>query len=137
MPDEPIAPPRKRNSYLKRVAVLLAGLLLLYLVGAYLLMPLLWTRYARRHPSLVDLPDITHTREATPGDPLNVALIGTKADLIKIMLAERWYPLFRIPQPVRNGRGCRLVPAHKAPQGSLRPTFQLSWREAASRTCPQ
>jgi hypothetical protein len=92
MPDEPIAPPRKRNSYLKRVAVLLAGFLLLYLVGAYLLMPLLWTRYARRHPSLVDLPGITHTREGTPGDPLNVALIGTKADLIKIMLAARWYP---------------------------------------------
>jgi hypothetical protein len=72
--------------------VLAAGFLLLYLAVAYLLMPLFWTRYVHRHPSLADIPDITHTIEGTPGDPLNVALIGTETQLKKIMLAAKWYP---------------------------------------------
>jgi hypothetical protein len=66
--------------------------LLLYLVVAYLLMPGLWKRYARRHPALEDIPTITHTKAGIPGDPLNVALIGSKVEVLKIMLAAKWYP---------------------------------------------
>jgi hypothetical protein len=66
--------------------------LLAYLAAAYLIAPTLWGRYARRHPSLEDIPGITHTSEGTPGDPLNVALIGTKTDVMKIMVAAKWYP---------------------------------------------
>jgi hypothetical protein len=91
MPDEPTSPP-KRPRYLKRVAVVIAAFLLLYLVVAYVLMPFVWTRYIRRHPALEDLPGITHTGDGHPGDPINVALIGTKTDLIKIMLAAKWHP---------------------------------------------
>ena len=50
----------------------MAGALLAYLVGAYLAMPLLWTRYARRHPALEDIPGVTRTADGTAGDPLNV-----------------------------------------------------------------
>ena len=52
----------------------------------------LWSRYVRRHPSLEDLPGITHTGAGIPGDPLNVALIGTETDVKRIMLAAKWYP---------------------------------------------
>src|SRR5262245_4281831 len=76
----------------KKVAVLLGGLLLLWAATAYLLLPALWKRYAHRHPSLEDIPGITHTADGIPGDPLNVALIGTKAELIRIMLAAKWHP---------------------------------------------
>jgi hypothetical protein len=69
-----------------------AGLLLAWLVTAYLVMPFLWERYAHRHPSLEDIPGITHTASGRLGDPLNVALIGTKADVMKIMVAAKWYP---------------------------------------------
>jgi hypothetical protein len=72
--------------------VLLGGFLLVYLAMAYLLVPAFWTRYAHRHPALGDLPGITHTANGIPGDPINVALIGTKADLVKIMLAAGWFP---------------------------------------------
>src|SRR5262245_16308987 len=92
MPDELTSPPRKARRYLKRIAGVVAGLLVLYLVGAYLLIPALWRGYVRRHPSLKDIPGITHTRNGIPGDPLNVALIGTEADLITIMVAAKWYP---------------------------------------------
>jgi LssY C-terminus len=76
----------------RRVAVLGAALLLAYGAGAYLVLPALWVRYAHRHPSLDDIPGITTTGADIPGDPLNVALIGTKTDLIRIMLAAKWYP---------------------------------------------
>jgi hypothetical protein len=68
------------------------GVLLAYLAAAYLLLPALWTRYTHRHPKMEDLPGITYTANGIPGDPINVALIGTKADLIKIMLAAKWHP---------------------------------------------
>jgi hypothetical protein len=92
MSDEARSTPTSRRSILKRLAVLASGLLLLYLAVAYLLLPLLWTRYAHRHPSLDDVPGITHTADGIPGDPINVALIGTKAEVITIMLAAKWYP---------------------------------------------
>jgi hypothetical protein len=64
----------------------------MYLVAAYLAVPALWTRYARRHPALEDLPGITYTSSGIHGDAINVALIGTKADIIKAMLQAKWYP---------------------------------------------
>jgi hypothetical protein len=86
------AAPRKRWSLRKRLLGLFVALLLAYLVVAYLVMPALWKHYAHRHPSLEDIPGITHTASGTPGDPLNVALIGTKAEVMKIMVAAKWYP---------------------------------------------
>jgi hypothetical protein len=74
------------------VAVFAFALLLLYGAVAYLVAPSAWTRYLRGHPSLEDVPGITHTAAGIPGDPLNVALIGTETDVKKIMLAGRWYP---------------------------------------------
>jgi hypothetical protein len=92
MSDKPIATPRKPRKRWKQVAVLALALALVYLAVAYLLVPLLWVRHAHRHPSFDDAPRITHTIDGIPGDPLNVALIGTETDLKAIMLAAKWYP---------------------------------------------
>jgi len=70
----------------------LAGLLVAYLLVAYVILPLGWVRYAHRHPSFDDIPRITRTIDDIPGDPLNVALIGTETELKGIMLAAKWYP---------------------------------------------
>ena len=43
-------------------------------------------------PSLDDVPGITQTADGIPGDPLNVALIGTETEVTAIMLAAKWYP---------------------------------------------
>jgi hypothetical protein len=69
-----------------------AGLVLVWLVMAYVIMPAAWRRYTRRHPAFADLPGITHTGNGMPGDPLNVALIGTEEEVMKIMVAAKWYP---------------------------------------------
>jgi hypothetical protein len=71
---------------------LMIGLLLVWAVVAYIAMPAWWKRYAHRHPALNDLPGITETADGIPGDPINVALVGTKENLVRIMLAAKWYP---------------------------------------------
>jgi LssY C-terminus len=76
---------------MRRIAIGLTTLLLAYLVVAYLVMPLVWTWYVRDHPALDAVPHITFTADGLPGDPLNVALIGTETALKKILLAAKWY----------------------------------------------
>jgi hypothetical protein len=66
--------------------------LLAYLAVAYLLMPALWKRYTSKHPELEDLPTVAHTADRIPADPINVALIGTRVEVMKITLAAKWYP---------------------------------------------
>lgn len=72
--------------------MLIGGLLTAWLVAAYAVMPYFWKGYAHRHPSLEDIPRITYTGSDIPGDPLNVALIGTQGEVKQIMLAARWFP---------------------------------------------
>src|SRR4029453_4939627 len=45
-----------------------------------------------RHPALEDIPGITYTADGIPGDPLNVTLVGTKAEAIRILLAAQGHP---------------------------------------------
>jgi len=72
---------------------MLVGIALLaYLAVAYLLLPQFWKRYAEKHPSLDDVPHVAQTADGIPADPINVALIGTKAEVVKIMLAAQWHP---------------------------------------------
>jgi len=82
----------KSTSRKKRVALLVAAVLLLWAAVAYLVMPDAWKWYVGRHPSLEDIPDITHTASGIPGDPLNAGLIGTETEVKKILLAAQWYP---------------------------------------------
>jgi hypothetical protein len=76
----------------RRIGILFVVAALVYLLVAYLLMPDAWKHYVRKHPSLANVPRITHTKGGIPGDPLNVALIGTEDDVKRIMIAARWYP---------------------------------------------
>jgi hypothetical protein len=68
------------------------GLLVVYIAVAYLIAPEAWWRYARSHPALDDVPGITETAAGIPGDPINVALIGTETELKTIMIRAKWYP---------------------------------------------
>ena len=60
---------------------LFVAVALAYLVVAYLLLPLLWRHHEKRHPALADAPELTHTASGIPGDPLNVALVGTEEEV--------------------------------------------------------
>jgi LssY C-terminus len=92
MDELPALPPAKRAWLLKRIAIGTVVLVLIYLAIAYLLVPAGWIRYAKHHPTLDDIPTITHTGDDIPGDPLNVALIGTEVDVKTILLRAKWFP---------------------------------------------
>jgi hypothetical protein len=90
--SQPAISAKQSRSLWKRVLGGVAVLLLAYVVLAYILAPGVWKRYEHRHPALDDIPRLTRTASGIPGDPLNVALIGTETDVKKIMLAAKWYP---------------------------------------------
>ena len=75
----------------KRVRVLL-WVLGIWGVAAYLLAPWLWERYFGRHPSLADIPGVTQTADGHPGDPLNIALVGSEEEIVRAMHAAGWFP---------------------------------------------
>src|SRR5262245_26018593 len=86
-------PPRRRKS--RRLPLFLGGVIggvLVYLLVAYLVLPLVWRRYEKRHPALVGAPRVTHTATGIPGDPLNIALVSAEADLHRALLTAGWYP---------------------------------------------
>jgi len=62
-----------------------------YAALAYLVLPTFWRHYEHL-PAMASMPKITHTPDGLPGDPLNVALVGTEAHVQRAFAAARWYP---------------------------------------------
>jgi hypothetical protein len=84
--EPPVVRRRKRRWMYAILTIVVA-----YLVGAYVIVPMMWKLYAWRHPSYDDDPRITETSDHHPGDPLNVSLIGTEDQIHTIMKAAGWY----------------------------------------------
>ena len=75
----------------------LAGLSLLlpsYALLAYVLLPASWQRFQQRFPRS-EAP-ITYTAEAIPADPLNVAVVGSREQVIEALRAAGWESADRI-----------------------------------------
>jgi hypothetical protein len=58
---------------------------------AYLVMPSLWRHYEHQ-PGLEAAPKTTTGGDGLPGDPLNIALIGSEAEVVRALLAAKWHP---------------------------------------------
>lgn len=86
--DQIATTPRRRKRMLYAILVVAV----IYFLVAYVILPKATTHYYRHHPSLDDNPKITQTSDGRPGDPLNVALIGTKEQVDAIMKAAKWDP---------------------------------------------
>jgi hypothetical protein len=78
-------------AFWQHLALWIAGIVLIYLLVAYVAMPLLWRVYERRHPWLENIPGVTQTGDHHPGDPLNVSLVGSAEELEKIMTTAGWH----------------------------------------------
>jgi hypothetical protein len=74
-----------------RLLPLAGGLLLAYLLVAYVVLPLGWRTAAKRHPDLSGGPRITETANGIHGDPVNLALLGSETNLIHAMIAAGWH----------------------------------------------
>lgn len=85
-----LATTRRRG--IKRLLIrVFAGMIVVYLLVAYLALPFVWRRSEARHPALEGMPRISRTHDGIPGDPLNVAFIGGEKELLKTFLAARWH----------------------------------------------
>ena len=63
-----------------------------YLLAAYVILPQLGEEKAKHHPDLRDGERLTHTGSGIPGDPLNVAIVGSEEDVIRAVTKAGWRP---------------------------------------------
>lgn len=77
---------------LSSAALFAIAALLVWALGAYVVMPVWWERYARENPALDGVPGITQTGSGIPGDPLNVAVVGTESEIREVFAAAGWNP---------------------------------------------
>jgi hypothetical protein len=86
-------PPKARSrSGTRRLLAITAGLLVLWLVVSYLFLPRWWRHHEKFHPALQDAPTLTTTAAGIPGDPLNLFIIATDAELTTALLESGWHP---------------------------------------------
>ena len=76
----------------RRWLVWIGGLLLVYLVVAYVILPGAWRRRIHRHPDLAGGPRVTHTPNGIAGDPVNLALVGSETEVVSGMITAKWDP---------------------------------------------
>lgn len=84
-------PNPKENKRIRVVLFSLCGLVLVYALVSYALLPVFWRHY-EGHERMADLTLVTQTRLGIPGDALNVALEGEEADVVCAMTAAGWAP---------------------------------------------
>lgn len=75
---------------LSLLGMLCAGIL--YYLVAYIVMPAFWTHYEKRHPGFANASTHAYTKQGIPGDPINVAFVGTEEDLHRAILKAGWHP---------------------------------------------
>lgn len=72
-----------------RAAALLVLLLPAYAGIAYGVLPAVWRRHATL-PTAVELPRMSYTAEGIPADPINIAVVGSRGELLAAMRAAGW-----------------------------------------------
>ena len=68
-----------------------SGAALVYVLLAYLALPALWRHYEHQ-PGLQGRPMLTATSAGIPGDPINVGLVGDRAEVVSAMTKAGWQP---------------------------------------------
>ncbi len=64
---------------------------IVYCLGAYLVLPRIWTHYDARSGGLLR-PMVSVTLQGRPGDPINVGIVGHRDTLDRAMAAAGWHP---------------------------------------------
>lgn len=63
---------------------------LCYIIFAYGIVPRWWMHHERKFRRIAGAPKTTLTKQGIPGDPLNVALIGSREEVIRAMQSAGW-----------------------------------------------
>jgi hypothetical protein len=94
-PEPQVIAVRRHRSRTRKGFYAVCGLAGSYLLLAYAVLPAYWS-HRFQHPALEDAPRISRTKDGRPGDPLNIALIGTEEEVIKALVAAGWHPADKI-----------------------------------------
>jgi hypothetical protein len=62
-----------------------------YLTLSYLVLPSFWRHYEHL-PEMKSMPKVTRAPNGLPGDPLNVALVGSEVEIQRAIAAAGWHP---------------------------------------------
>lgn len=66
--------------------------IVIYTLTAYAFVPSAWRFVERRHPGIAAMGTRAFTANGIPGDPLNIAFIGTEEELLTLMRKAGWFP---------------------------------------------
>jgi hypothetical protein len=83
--------PSRRSPRRRRGLKLTLALLGLWAVAAYLLIPRLAKRHYATRVEAFEVEHLTITADDHPGDPVNLAIVGSEHDLVLSMLATGWH----------------------------------------------
>lgn len=83
----PAAPRRGRLHGWRWAAWLIAG----WAALAYVVVPELWQAYYDDRGAMAQVDRTTRTSDGHPGDPVNIAVVGSEAELVHAMHAAGWY----------------------------------------------
>ncbi len=81
----------RRKARFKAVALAAVAVALIYFAIAYLLLPTFWMEHERHLTDNID-SFLTTTPQGIPGDPINVGLVGTKAEVLGAFAKAGWHP---------------------------------------------
>ena len=91
-PAQPSGVPPLQRHEIRLLLRLLVLIVVLYLSLAYGALPGVWRLFEHRHPALETVPSRTVTADGIPGDPLNMAFVGSGDELQRRLLAAGWLP---------------------------------------------
>ena len=115
---------RSRRLHARGIAAAVGIALASYLAVAYGVLPLVWTEAERgRHPAPEGLPKVTHNADGIPGDPVNLALICSREELIGAMLAAGWYPADPITFRSSIGIAASVLLGRRDPDAPVSPLY--------------
>ena len=93
-PEDPIEAEAQGRRRRRRRLLLVT--LAAWAVAAYVVVPHLWKTYFSRHADFAAVARVTTTGDGHPGDPVNVALVGSEGEVVHAMMAAGWSPADQI-----------------------------------------
>jgi hypothetical protein len=85
-----------------------SGIVLLYLLVAYLMLPDMWWFRDKGHINVTG-GFLTRTKDGIAGDPINIGLIGTRNEVMTAFSAAGWSPADKITLESSIGIGLSVV----------------------------
>jgi hypothetical protein len=81
----------RRRGRIHRALTIVLAVTAVYLSTAYVALPMLWSHYEHQ-PGLAEKPMVTRTSFGIPGDPINIGLVGSEADVVEAFARANWHP---------------------------------------------